>query len=136
MYTRLKLIQIIFSCIYFTKAALFLPSKRHSFNPWVGKISWRRKRHPTPVFLPREFHGRRSLVGYSPQGRKKSRTRPSYFTFTFTFLPKSKRLFISWLQSPSVVILEPRKIKLATVSTVSPSICHEVMGPDAMILGF
>ena len=50
-----------------------------------------------------------------------------------TFLPKSKYLLISWLQSPSAVILEPRKIKSATVSTVSPSICHEVMGPDAMI---
>ena len=50
------------------------------------------------------------------------------------FLPKSKHLFISWLQSPSAVILEPRKIKSATVSTVSPSICHDVMGPDAMIL--
>ena len=49
-----------------------------------------------------------------------------------TFLPKSKRLLISWLQSPSVVILEPRKIKSDTVSTVSPSICHEMMGPDAM----
>ena len=44
-----------------------------------------------------------------------------------TFLPRSKRLLISWLQSPSAVILEPRKIKSATVSTVSPSICHEVM---------
>ena len=53
-----------------------------------------------------------------------------------TFLPRSKRLLISWLQSPSAVILEPRKIKSATVSTVSPSICHEVMGPDAMILVF
>src|SRR5574339_132168 len=51
-----------------------------------------------------------------------------------TFLPRSKRLLISWLQSPSAVILEPKKVKSATVSTVSPSICHEVMGPDAMIL--
>ena len=50
------------------------------------------------------------------------------------FLPRSKRLLISWLQSPSVVILEPKKIKSVTVSTVFPSICHEVMGPDAMIL--
>ena len=50
-----------------------------------------------------------------------------------TFLPRSKHLLISWLQSPSAVILEPRKIKSATVSTVSPSISHEVMGPDAMI---
>ena len=53
-----------------------------------------------------------------------------------TFLPRSKRLLISWLQSPSAVILEPPKIKSATVSTVYPFICHEVMGPDAMILVF
>ena len=51
-----------------------------------------------------------------------------------TFFPRSKCLLISWLQSPSAVILDPRKIKSAIVSTVSPSICHEVMGPDAMIL--
>ena len=50
------------------------------------------------------------------------------------FLPRSKCLLISWLQSPSTVIFEPRKIKSDTVSTVSPSISHEVMGPDAMIL--
>ena len=50
-----------------------------------------------------------------------------------TFLPRSKCLLISWLQSPSAVILEPRKIKSATVSTVSPSICHEVMGLDTMV---
>ena len=53
-----------------------------------------------------------------------------------TFLPRSKRLLISWLQSPSAVILEPKKIKSDTVSTVSPSISHEVMGPDAMIFIF
>ena len=53
-----------------------------------------------------------------------------------TFLPRSKPLLISWLQSPSSVILEPPKIKSDTVSTVYPSISHEVMGPDAMILVF
>ena len=53
-----------------------------------------------------------------------------------TFLPRSKRLLISWLQSPSAVILEPQKIKFDTVSTVPPSIFHEVMGPDAMIFVF
>ena len=53
-----------------------------------------------------------------------------------TFLPRSKRLLISWLQSPSAVILKPPKIRSATVSTVSPSICHEMKGPDAMILVF
>ena len=52
------------------------------------------------------------------------------------FHPGSKRLLISWLQSPSAVILEPKKIKFVTVSIVSPSICHEVRGPDAMILVF
>ena len=53
-----------------------------------------------------------------------------------TFLPRRKHLLISWLQAPSAVILEAQKINSATVSTVYPSICHEVMGPDAMILVF
>ena len=53
-----------------------------------------------------------------------------------TFLSRSKCLVISWLQSPSAVILEPPEIKSATISTVSPCICHEVMGPGAMILVF
>ena len=53
-----------------------------------------------------------------------------------TFIPKSKHLLISWLQSPSAVILEPPKIKSVIFSTVSPSVCHEVMGPDTMILVF
>ena len=58
------------------------------------------------------------------------------FTFVITFLPRSKCLLISWLQSPSAVILEPKKIKSVTVSIVSPSICNEEMEPDAMILVF
>ena len=57
--------------------------------------------------------------------------------FVIAFLPRIKHLnLISWLQSPSTVILEPEKIKSVTVSIVSPSICHEVMGPDAIILIF
>ena len=56
------------------------------------------------------------------------------YRLVITFLPRSKRPLISWLQSPSAVILEPRKIKSPTVSIVSPSICHEVTGQDAMIL--
>ena len=55
------------------------------------------------------------------------------FRLVITFHLRSKRLLISWLQSPSAVILEPPKIKSLTVSIVSPYICHEVMGPDAMI---
>ena len=54
--------------------------------------------------------------------------------WVIAFLPRSKRLLNSRMQSPSAVIMEPPKIKSVTVSTVSPSICHEVMGPDAMIL--
>ena len=56
--------------------------------------------------------------------------------FVIVFLKQSKHLLISWLQSPSAVTLEPKKIKSVTVSFVSPSICHDVMGPDAMILVF
>ena len=56
--------------------------------------------------------------------------------FVIGFLPRSKHLLISWLQLPSAVILEPKKIKSVTASIVSPSICHEVMGPDAMIIVF
>ena len=56
--------------------------------------------------------------------------------FVIVFLPRSKCLLISWLQSPSAVILEPKQIKSVTVSTVSPSICHEVIGLDVMILVF
>ena len=55
------------------------------------------------------------------------------FRFVIGFLPRSK-LLISWLHSPSAVILEPKKIKSVTASTVSSSICHEVMGPDALII--
>ena len=55
-------------------------------------------------------------------------------TFVIAFLPRSKRILISWLQSPSAVVLEPKRIKSDTVSTVSPSISHEVMGPDLRFL--
>ena len=57
-------------------------------------------------------------------------------SLVITFLPRSKCLLISWLQSPPAVILEPKKINSDTVSTLFPSISHEVMGPDAMIFVF
>ena len=56
--------------------------------------------------------------------------------FVIAFLPRNRHLLISWLQSLSAVILEPKRIKSVTISIVSPSLCHEVMGPDAMILVF
>ena len=55
-------------------------------------------------------------------------------SLVIAFLPRSRHLLISWLQSPSAVNFEPKKMKFVTASTVSPSICHEVIGPDAMIL--
>ena len=81
-------------------------------------------------------------MGYSPRGRKESDTTERLHFHFFTlrivvaFLPRSKHLLISWLQLPSAVILEAKKIKSVTVLIVSPSICHGVMGLDAMILVF
>ena len=69
-------------------------------------------------------------------GKVMSLLQKMLFRLDITFLPKSKRLLISWLQSSSAVILELRKIKSDTVSTVSPSLSHEVMGPVAMIFVF
>ena len=85
---------------------------------------------------------------YMTTGKTKALTRWSFVSkvmslllnmlsrLVITFLPRSKRVLISWLQLPSAVILEPQKIKSDTVSTVSPSISHEVMGLDAMIFVF
>ena len=77
-----------------------------------------------------------ALTGHTFVGKVMSLVFNMLSRLVITFLPRSKRLLISWLQSPSVVILEPRRIKSDTVSTVSPSISHEVMGPDAMIFVF
>ena len=117
---------------------------------WATSLSlftfmhWRKKWQPTPVFLPGESQGQRSLVGCH-YGVAQSRTRLKWLSssssnsssnLVIIFLLRSKRLLISWLQSPSAVILEPKIMKSATVSTVSPSICHEVMGLDTMIFVF
>ena len=63
---------IIFSSRWLRWERICLQCRRLGFDPWVGKIPWRRKWQPTPVFLPGEFHGQRSLVGYSPRGCKES----------------------------------------------------------------
>ena len=77
-----------------------------------------------------------ALITWTFVGKVKSLQFNTLSRLVITFLPRSKHLLVSWLKSPSAVILEPRKIKSDTVSTVSPSISHEVMGPDAMILVF
>ena len=78
----------------------------------------------------------RALTRWTFVGKVRSLLFNMLCRFVITFLPRSKHLLISWLQSPSAVILEPKKIKSATVPTVSPSISHEMMAPDAMILVF
>ena len=81
---------------------------------------------------------------YMTTGKTIALTRQTFFgkvmsmlsRLVLAFLPRRKCLLISWLQSPTAVILEPKKVKSVTVSIVSPPICHEVMGPDAMISVF
>ena len=77
-----------------------------------------------------------ALTRWTFDGNVKSLLFNMLSRLVLTFLPQSKHVLISWLLSPSVVILEPHKIKVVTVSTFSPSIFHEVMGLDAMILVF
>ena len=78
----------------------------------------------------------KALTRWTIVGKVMSLLLNMLFRLVITFLPRSKHLLISWLQSLSAAILEPPKIKFVTVSIVSPSICHEVMGLDAMILVF
>ena len=75
-----------------------------------------------------------ALTRWTLVGKVKSLLLNILSRLVITFLPRSKHLLISWLQSPSAVILEPSKIKSDTVSTVSPSISHEVKGPDLRFL--
>ena len=77
-----------------------------------------------------------ALIGWTIVGKVISLRFNMLSSFVTNFLQRRRRLLISWLQSPSAVILEPPKIKFVTVSTVSPSIWHEMMGPNAMILVF
>ena len=77
-----------------------------------------------------------ALTGWTFVGEVMSMLFNMLSRFVVAHLPRSKRHLISWLQSQSAVILDPPKMKSVTVSIVSPSICHEVVGPDAMILVF
>ena len=116
--------------------------------PWTEELSGLqskgRKESDTTERLHFHFHSHLymttgktiALTGRTFVGKVMSLLFNMLSRLVITFLPRSKHLLISWLQSPSAVILEPKKIKSVTVSSVSPSICHEVMGPDAMILAF
>ena len=89
--------------------------REHRFNPQSGKIAH---------------------ASVSQEGKKKKKKDNMLSRLVMTFLSGSKHLLISWLQSPSAAILESKKIKSLTVSIASPSIYHEVIGQDAMILVF
>ena len=120
---------------------------------WTGLISLSpREFSPTPQFKASILQCSAFFIAqlsqpYMTTGETKTLTRQTFVgkvmpllfimmsRLVVTFLPRSKRLLISWPQSPSAVILEPQRLKSATVSSVSPSICHE-MGLDAMILVF
>ena len=107
------------------------------FNSWVGKICWRRERLPTPVYCSWEFHGLYDpMESWGHKELDKTEWLSLHFTsrFIIAFLPGRKCLLISRLQSQSAVTLEPKKIKSLTVSIVSPSIYHEEVGQDIMIL--
>ena len=76
------------------------------------------------------------LIRWTLVGKEMSLLFNMLFRFIIAFLPRNKHLLISWLQSPSTVILQPKKIKSITASTFLPSLCHKMMGPDSMILVF
>ena len=99
----------------------------------LGKIEGRRRRGQQRVTWLDGITDSMDLTRRTFVGKVMSLLFNMLSRLVITLLPRSKRLLISWLQSPSAVILEPKKI---TSVTVSPSICHEVMGPDAMILVF
>ena len=140
---------------------VLLPGKSQGQRSLVGCSPWGREESDTTERLP--FHFSLSCIGEgngnplqcsclenlrdggawwaAVYGVAQSRTRlkrpsSSSSRLVIVFLPRSKRLLISWLQSPSAVVLEPKKIKSVTTSTFSPSVCHKVMGLDAIILVF
>ena len=143
-----------------------LQLQHHSFNEYSGLISFRmdwldllavqgalksllqHHRSKTSILPCLAFFTVQLSHPYMTTGKTLALTRQTFVgkvmsllfnmlsRFVIVLLPRSKCLLISWLQSQSAVILELKKIKPVTVSIVSPSICHEVMGPDAMILVF
>ena len=140
-------------------SASVLPKKSQGWSPleWTGWISLQSKglssllqHHSSKVSILQcsDFFIVQLLHPHMTTGKTIALTRQTFVDkemsllfnmlskLIIVFLPRSKFLLISWLQSPSAVILEPQKIKSVTVSIVSPSICHEVMGPDTMILVF
>ena len=100
------------------------------------QLFWLRFLYGANLTSIHDYWKNHSLTGWTFFGKVMSLLSTMLSKFVISFLPGSKCLLISWLQSPSTVILEPKKIKSATVSTVSPFICHEVIRPDVVIFVF
>ena len=100
------------------------------------QLFWLRFLYGANLTSIHDYWKNHSLTGWTFVGKVMSLLSTMLSKFVISFLPGSKCLLISWLQSPSTVILEPKKIKSATVSTVSPFICHEVIRPDVVIFVF
>ena len=98
---------------------------RPGFDPWVGKISWRRKWHPTPVFLPGESHGQRSLVGYSPWGLKELDTTE---WLHFHFHIHTLTMYTVYIKMHHQRHLLIRKNTTCSTRTPVPSVTSEMMG--------
>ena len=106
-------------------------------HSWKASVLWHSAFFMVQLSQPYMTTGKTiPLTIWTFVGKEMSQLFNMLSRLVITFLPRSKRLLISWLQSPSTVILEPKKIKSVTVSIVSPSLCHEVMKLDAMILVF
>ena len=103
------------------KTKIMLPQKHQFFG--VHPSLWSNS-HIHTILLEKNI----ALTRWTFVGKVMSLLCNTLSRFVIAFLPRSERLLISWLQSPSAVILEPKKIKSVTVSSVSPSVCHEVMG--------
>ena len=99
-------------------------------------ILWHSAFFVVQLLHPYDYWKNHSLTRWTFVGKVVSLLFNMLSRFVIAFLPRSKCLLIAWLQSPSAVTLEPPKIKSLSVSIVSPSICHEMMGPNAMILVF
>ena len=113
-----------FSRVFFNTTVQNINSLAHSFL------------YDTTLVSLHDYWKTIALIRQTFVGKVMSLLFNTLYRFVIAFHPRSKCLLTSWLQSPSAIILEPKKIKSLTISIVSPSICHEVMGPDSMIIVF
>ena len=106
-----------------------LQCRRPRFNPWVGKIPWRRKWQPTPVFLPGNSHGQRSLAGYSPRGCKESHTTERLHTHTHTHIYVLSRFSYVWLFATLWTVAHQAPLSMGILQARMGEVCHGLSCP-------